>query len=74
MAQIEYCDNVNCILNHRHTCTAPEVDFDHTGSCITARYEGGDTPRKRGESAPADTENRPRSESRNDGDKWLKYI
>ena len=47
MANIEYCDNTNCLLNRDQNCTAREVIFDENATCVTVRYQ---------EDIPSDTE------------------
>ncbi len=74
MAVVEYCDNVNCRLNSKFRCKAPEVEFDAYANCVTSVYEEYDSaapPENEDMSAPGE---RSRDVDGESDDKWLKYI
>ncbi len=75
MADIKYCDTMNCLLNRGHNCTAHEVIFDENATCTTARYH---------DDVPSDPEI-PQDSNELDGqgldvnqddtsDGWIKYV
>ena len=39
MPTVEYCDNINCRLNRKRSCTSIDIEFDENGICATANYD-----------------------------------